>query len=188
MKIKTLINKRLSLKGEKFSRNEKLLNYKKSCEFVRVAHSLGKTVVLDEGTWDLTHAGHVQHIREAAKYGDLVLLRLASAKYARKVKGVGRPIEIYRGIVVSEFEGVDAVWVDETAISPNNIKKNAKILAAIDADFLTLETTDEKLELKVKSAEYANKQLGSRIKPVVFKLKHLNSTTLIIQKIAKFIK
>ncbi len=183
MDIEKLVRQRLLIKEINFPREEKLLNFAGAQKFVQAAHALGKTVDLDEGTWDLTHAGHVQHIREAEKHADLVLLRLASAEYARLYKGIGRPVEIHRKMVVSEFEGVDAVWVDETAIPPDDIEENAKILAAIDPDVITLETTDEKLELKLKAADFAHYQLGSRIKPVVFDLQLLNTTTTIINKI-----
>lgn len=183
MEIERLVHERLDLRERRSGREGKLLNFDEACRFVQVSHLLGKTVDLDEGTWDLTHAGHVQHIREAEKYADLVLLRLASAEYASKFKGKERPIEIYRGMVVSEFEGVDAVWVDETAIDPENIIENAKILAAVNPDIITLETSDERLEVKLKSINYARNQLQARIKPVVFELQCINSTTAIIQKI-----
>ncbi len=182
MEIERLITQRLAIKEISLPRENKLLNFEDACTFVRMAHEKGKTVALDEGTWDLTHAGHVQHIREAEKYADLVLLRLASEEYARLFKGHGRPIEIRRDYVVSEFEGVDAVWVDDTVISPSDIEGNANILAKIDPDVITLETEDERLDLKLKSVSLAHK-LGSRIRAEVFTLQHINSTTLIINKI-----
>lgn len=37
----------------------------------------------------LTHAGHVQHIREAKKHADLILLRLASAENAHTLYQLG---------------------------------------------------------------------------------------------------
>lgn len=185
MEIEKLVEKRIWSKEGRILREDKLLNFNEARKFVQIARILGKTTDLDEGTWDLTHAGHVQHIREAEKYADLILLRLASAEYARLFKGPGRPIEIHREMVVSEFEGVDAVWVDNTAIPPDNIEENAKILAAIDPDTITLETSDEKLDLKLKAVGFAHNQLGSRIKPVVFNFQMLNSTTAIINKIKK---
>ena len=183
MKIEKLVELRLKIKESKFSNPEKLLNFSQTKRFVKIAHSLNKTVCLDEGTWDLTHAGHVQHIRETAKHSDLVLLRLASAKYAQMFKGNGRPIEIHRDMVVSEFESVDAVWIDETAVSPHDIKSNAKILATIDPNFLTLETEDDKFDLKLETINYAHDKLGSRIQPIIFTLPMLNSTTAIINRI-----
>lgn len=185
MDIKKFIIERLSFKEKRSARDKKLLDFERVCEFVKVARALGKTVALDEGTWDLTHAGHVQHIRSAEKFADLILLRLASAKYARLFKGEGRPIEVHRDLVVSEFEGVDAVWVDETAIAPEDVIENAKVLAMINPDVITLEKSDEKLRLKLESINYAHTHLGSRVRPVVFELRHLNSTTAIIQKILK---
>lgn len=142
-------------------------------------------MILVEGTWDLTHAGHVQHIQEAKKHADLVLLRLASVEYTQRFKGVGRPIEAYRDMVVSEFENVDGVWVDDTVIPPDDIPANAEILAQLRMDGMTLETEDDKFSLKYQSVEYANHNLGANIKLVVMTLPYLNSTTSIIDKIRK---
>lgn len=152
-------------------------------EFVKAAHARGKTVILVEGTWDLTHAGHVQHIREAKKHADLVLLRLASAEYAVNYKGPYRPLELFRDMVVSEFEGVDAVFVDQTVISPDDIAENAHTLYQLGVDKIALEAEDDKFLQKMKSTDYVNRHLGAHIEPVVMILPHVNSTTAIVNKI-----
>lgn len=82
MVIERLVTSRIESRKSLLPSSEKLLSRDQSCEFIRLAHEAGKSVILVQGTWDLTHAGHVQHIREAKKHADLVLLRLASAEYA----------------------------------------------------------------------------------------------------------
>jgi len=163
--------------------SNKLLSMDEAIEFVRTAQGMEKSVILVQGTWDLTHAGHVQHIREATKHADIVLLRLASAKYARTYKSEERPIENYRDMVVGEFENVDAVLVDQTAINPEDIAENAKFLAKLKPDMLALETEDDKFHLKIGAVTYANSFLGASIKPIIMTLKHFNFTTKIINKI-----
>lgn len=185
MHPETFIDSRLLIKTERdrVLPSEKLKSLEQTKEFIEAAHAKGATVILVEGTWDLTHSGHTQHIREAAKYADLVLLRLASLEYSRAYKGSNRPIEPFRTLVVSELEHVDAVYVDETAIAPDLIVENAKILAELNPDMIALETEDDKLPLKMASTRYAHEHLGSIIRPVVFTLDWYNSTTATIRKI-----
>lgn len=183
MAIERLVQSRIDIRDVGFDPATKLLSRENARAFVSSAHSLGKSVILVEGTWDLTHAGHVQHIREAKKYADLVLLRLASAEYAVNFKGPNRPIEVNRDMVVSEFENVDAVLVDDTVIAPEDIAENARILAQLDTDKIAIEVDDDKFLVKYKSTVYANRNLGAHIEPVVMSLNHLNSTTAIVGKI-----
>ncbi|HLD24934.1 MAG TPA: hypothetical protein VJB96_03355 [Patescibacteria group bacterium] len=185
MKTEMLIDSRLQVKKQRdrVDPKDKLKNLTQAKEFIETAHAMGATVVLVEGTWDLTHSGHTQHIREAAKYADLVLLRLASSEYARSYKGNNRPIEPFRTLVVNELEHVDAIYVDDTVIAPDRIVENAKILADLNPDVIALETEDDKLLLKLASTRYARGQLGSIIQPVVFTIDHYNSTSDIVKKI-----
>lgn len=185
MHPETLIDSRLKIKAERVNFNsvDKLMNLSQAKEFVKASRERGATVILVEGTWDLTHSGHMQHIKEASKHADLVLLRLASPRYAKTYKGSNRPIEPFRSLVVSELEHVDAVYVDETNIAPDRLVENAKILAELNPDMIALETEDDKLPLKLASTRYAHDQLGSVIEPVIFTLNFYNSTTTIVNKI-----
>lgn len=183
MAVERLLDARIHIRGAEYFPEDKLLSFDQTRAFIQSAHDRGKSVILVEGTWDLTHAGHVQHIREAKKYSDLVVLRLASAEYAGNYKGLGRPIEIFRDMVVSEFEDVDAVFVDTTVIHPNDIAENAHILAQLKPDKFALELEDDKFIQKIQSTEYANRHLGCDIQPVILMLPNINSTTSIISKI-----
>lgn len=183
MNAERFVRSRMQVKEAGVTPAEKLLSRADAVAFVDAAHAMGKSVVLVQGTWDLTHAGHVQHIREAKKYADLVLLRLASAEYAVNYKGPSRPIELFRDMVVSEFENVDAVFVDDTVIAPDNIAENAHILSQLKPDKIAVEVEDDKFLVKMKSTDYANRHLGAHIEPVVMVLPHINSTTAIVEKI-----
>ncbi len=183
MNAERLVRARIGVKEAGSDTSTKLLSRDQAIAFVTAAHELGKTVILVQGTWDLTHAGHVQHIREAKKHADLVMLRLASAEYAVNYKGPSRPIELFRDLVVSEFEDVDAVFVDDTVIAPDNIAENAHILSQLKPDKIAVEVEDDKFTVKLKSTDYANRHLGASILPVVMVLPHVNSTTAIVNKI-----
>lgn len=183
MAIERLVDTRIKVREAAISPIYKLLSLDESSEFIRLAHERGKSVILLEGTWDLTHPGHVQHVREAKKHADLVLLKLASAEYANKYKGADRPIEKFRDMVVSEFENVDAVYVEEKAIDPENNAENARVLMQLSPDHVALEIEDEHFFPKIKAIDYANRHLGGKIKPVVMVLPYIVSTTAIVNKI-----
>ena len=183
MGVEQLVQSRIQIRNVELFPARKLLSRDQSREFVKIVHDMGKTVILLEGTWDLTHPGHVQHIREAKNHADLILLKLASSEYARKYKGSNRPIEQFRDMVVSEFENVDAVYVDETAIDPDDIAENAHVLAQLKPDKVAMEIEDEHFMQKVKAVDYANRNLGVKIEPIVMVLPYMNSTTAIVNKI-----
>lgn len=183
MAVERLVRSRIQLREVAISPIYKLLSLDESCEFVKTAHALGKSVILLEGTWDLTHPGHVQHIREAKSHAQLVLLKLSSAEYARKYKGEDRPIEKFRDMVVSEFENVDAVFVEDKAIPPDNISENAHVLVQLNPDKVAMEIEDQHFFEKIRAVDYANRHLGAHIDPVVMVLPFMESTTAIVEKI-----
>lgn len=183
MAVEQLVAKRIQVREFAPQPWEKLLSHDQACKFVAVAHEMGKTVILLEGVWDLTHPGHVQHIREAKKHADLVLLKLASAEYAKLVKGPERPIEPFRDMMVSELENVDAVLVEESALSPESIAENARLLVQLRPDKVAMEIEDEQFIPKFKTVDYANRHLGATIESVVMVLPYMVSTTAIVNKI-----
>lgn len=71
----------------------------------------GKQVVFTNGCFDLVHAGHVRYLREAAAFGDLLVVGLNSDESVRSFKEPGRPIvaEADRSEVVAALEMVDFV-------------------------------------------------------------------------------
>lgn len=52
----------------------------------------GERVVFTNGCFDLLHAGHVRYLREAASFGDLLVVGLNSDASVRLFKEPGRPI------------------------------------------------------------------------------------------------
>jgi cytidyltransferase-like protein len=183
MAVERLLQNRIAMRDIAMHPSEKLLSHDQACDFVKKAHAVGKSVVLIEGVWDLTHPGHVQHIREAKKHADLVVLKLASAEYAKHYKGPSRPIETFRDMMVSEFENVDAVLVEKSVTPAESIAENARLLAQLRPDKVALEIEDEQFEMKFKTIDYANRHLGAEIEPVVMVLPYVISTTAIVNKI-----
>ena len=53
---------------------------------------MGKTIVLANGAFDLFHVGHLRYLRDAKKYGDVLVVAVNSDKSVKSYKGEDRPI------------------------------------------------------------------------------------------------
>jgi len=136
--------------------------------------SQGRTIAFTNGCFDILHAGHVRYLREARRFGDLLVVALNSDASIRRIKGRDRPVnrQADRVMVLSELASVDYVIVfdDDTP---------RKLLAGLKPDVL------------VKGADYKSKedvvgwdiveQYGGRVERVGL-VKGL-STTNIIRKV-----
>jgi len=73
----------------------------------------GKQIVFTNGCFDILHAGHVQYLRKAKQFGDLLIVGLNSDRSTRKLKGPGRPInpEKDRAQVLGALSCVDYVSI-----------------------------------------------------------------------------
>jgi len=52
-------------------------------------------IVLTSGCFDILHVGHLEHLREAKKEGDILLVCLSNDEQIKKLKGKERPINNY---------------------------------------------------------------------------------------------
>ena len=70
-----------------------------------------KNVVWTNGCFDLLHVGHLHSLKEAAQYGDILIVGLNSDESVKQLKGEGRPIytEQDRANLLSSLGFVDAV-------------------------------------------------------------------------------
>ena len=105
----------------------------------------GKTVVWTNGVFDLLHVGHLASLREAKKFGDLLVVGINSDASVKQNKGPDRPIfpANERVEMLSALELVDAVLVFDDA-TPEHV------LAQLKPD------------VHVKGADYANKPIPER--------------------------
>jgi D-beta-D-heptose 7-phosphate kinase/D-beta-D-heptose 1-phosphate adenosyltransferase len=73
----------------------------------------GRRVVFTNGCFDLLHAGHVQHLQEAARLGDVLVVALNSDESVRRLKGADRPIipQADRAALLAALACVDHVLV-----------------------------------------------------------------------------
>ena len=83
---------------------------------VRRLKSAGKKIVFTNGCFDIIHVGHIRCLREARKYGDVLIVGLNSDKSASRIKP-GRPVTIQdqRSEVLASLEMVDFVTLFDEA-------------------------------------------------------------------------
>ena len=80
----------------------------------------GKRIVLCHGTFDLIHTGHIRHLQEAKKQGDILFVTITADKYVKK--GPSRPVfsKMLRAENLSVLSCVDYVGIvaSESAEEP----------------------------------------------------------------------
>lgn len=59
---------------------------------VKQSKGSGKRVVFTNGCFDLLHIGHVKHLQEAARLGDILVVAINSDAAVRRLKGTSRPL------------------------------------------------------------------------------------------------
>lgn len=92
-------------------------------ELSRIREELGsKTVVMCHGVYDLLHYGHIEHLREAKSYGDILVVSVTSEPYVNK--GPDRPYfdDRQRTEFLASLEFVDYVVLSNEPTALTNIK------------------------------------------------------------------
>jgi rfaE bifunctional protein nucleotidyltransferase chain/domain len=71
----------------------------------------GERLVMTNGCFDLLHAGHIAHLREARALGDVLVVGLNGDESTRLLKGEGRPVNgvVERAEVLAAVAAVDHV-------------------------------------------------------------------------------
>jgi D-beta-D-heptose 7-phosphate kinase/D-beta-D-heptose 1-phosphate adenosyltransferase len=71
----------------------------------------GKVFVFTNGTFDILHRGHVDYLRRAKRFGDVLAVGLNTDASIRRIKGRGRPVnrETDRAAVLAALAAVDFV-------------------------------------------------------------------------------
>ena len=71
----------------------------------------GKRIVFTNGCFDILHVGHVQYLRDAKAYGDVLIVGINDDASVKRLKGPTRPVNTVedRMGVLAALEMVDAV-------------------------------------------------------------------------------
>jgi rfaE bifunctional protein nucleotidyltransferase chain/domain len=121
----------------------------------------GKHVVLCHGTFDLLHAGHIRHLQNARKKGDVLIVTVTGDSYVNK--GPGRPVfpEQIRSENLAALACVNFVGINQTDTAINviaMIKPNLYVKGQEyknDKDDLTGNILKEKEAVKEHGGELA---------------------------------
>ena len=71
---------------------DKLVSLPEMAILAESYRSQGKTIVFTNGCFDLLHVGHVAYLREAAEWGDVLVVAINSDDSVRRLKGPVRPV------------------------------------------------------------------------------------------------
>ncbi len=86
---------------------------------IQAERSVGATIILANGCFDLIHAGHIRYLSGAKNLGGVLVVGINSDPQVRNLKGDGRPYisEAERAEIISAFRFVDVVTIfDEPTV------------------------------------------------------------------------
>jgi len=120
----------------------------------------GKTVVMAHGVFDLVHLGHVRHLLEARREGDVLIVTITADKHVNK--GPGRPIfgEHMRAEMLATLEYVDWVGINPTATSEDALDLIRPNIYVKGSDY---ENPEDDLTGKIVEEREAVERHGGRI-------------------------
>lgn len=97
----------------------------------------GKKIVLTNGCFDILHAGHIKYLREARRFGDLLVAAINSDDSIKRIKGNGRPVmtQADRVMVMSELACVDYIVVFDEDTPVKLLKKLRPDVLVKGADY-----------------------------------------------------
>ncbi len=112
----------------------KIISAKKIIRVASKLKSEGQKIVYAQGFFDLFHIGHVHHLEQAKKLGDVLIVGVVADWFVKK--GPGRPIfkEKERLKLVAALECVDLVVLNEAPDAIEAIKKIAPDIYAKGED------------------------------------------------------
>jgi D-beta-D-heptose 7-phosphate kinase/D-beta-D-heptose 1-phosphate adenosyltransferase len=101
---------------ELFSENDiasKIINLSTLPHLIQSLKSKGKQIVFTNGCFDIVHKGHIQSLRQAKSFGDILIVGLNSDESVKRLKGANRPIKNQeeRAVILEAFSFVDYIVV-----------------------------------------------------------------------------
>lgn len=93
----------------------KIVNLKQLLRIRKRAKRDHQKVVFTNGCFDILHRGHVEYLKGAKSFGDVLIVGLNSDSSVRKLKGKGRPImpQEDRAEILASLRMVDYVCIFE---------------------------------------------------------------------------
>jgi rfaE bifunctional protein nucleotidyltransferase chain/domain len=94
-------------------KHKKIKSLKQLTQIRRRLAKEGKKVVFTNGCFDILHRGHIECLRRAKSFGEVLMVGLNSDSSVRKIKGEKRPIlsQNDRAEILASLEMVDYVVI-----------------------------------------------------------------------------
>lgn len=142
------------------SAREKVLPLAELEKVAETARRDSKRVVLCHGVFDLVHPGHVLHLKEARRHGDLLMVTLTPDEFVRK--GPGRPVfnQRLRLETIAALECVDYVALNEWPTAVETIRRLKPHVYVKGSDYAQPESD---LTGKIVEEEAAVRSVGGRV-------------------------
>jgi rfaE bifunctional protein nucleotidyltransferase chain/domain len=92
---------------------DKLVTLEELRDIAERLHKEGRCIVLAPGCFDFFHVGHLHHLKQARKLGDVLIISLTPDCYVGK--GPDRPVysQDQRAELLAALEPVDYVWINQ---------------------------------------------------------------------------
>ncbi len=138
----------------------KIISIDKLAEIAASLRAGGKTVVLAHGTFDLLHIGHVRHLEQARREGDVLLVTITADRFVNK--GPGRPVftDILRAEMLASLEIVNWVAVNEAPSAEDMLRQVAPDVYVKGSDYTIAE---DDVTGKIVAERQAVEEGGGRI-------------------------
>ncbi|OGM96150.1 MAG: hypothetical protein A3B86_02635 [Candidatus Yanofskybacteria bacterium RIFCSPHIGHO2_02_FULL_38_22b] len=127
--------------------NFKVKTLKELGRLAKKFKSQNKKIVLAHGAFDFIHWGHIHYLKEAKKYGDVLMVSVVNDKFINKSEVKKRPLvfkQKTRTSWLAELQTVDYVIL-------SNAPGPQKVMKAILPDFY-VRGSDSKKRLKNKNS------------------------------------
>ncbi len=120
----------------------------------------GKKIVHCHGTYDLLHLGHIKHLTNAKKYGDILIVTITADKFINK--GPGRPYfkSRQRAESISSLQSVDYVLINHDFTATKIIKYLRPDFYCKGPDYINQKNDVTK---EIKNEIKAIKKVGGKI-------------------------
>jgi rfaE bifunctional protein kinase chain/domain/rfaE bifunctional protein nucleotidyltransferase chain/domain len=104
-------------------RQSKICNLERLLQWREAARECGQTVVHCHGCFDIVHPGHIQYLRQAKTYGDLLVVSVSDDGQVNK--GLNRPLipQDLRAESLAALECVDLVYVNSEPTAVELLRK-----------------------------------------------------------------
>ena len=102
--------------------NDKIKSFDNLAHHLTAMRAEGKKVVLCHGVFDLLHIGHIRHLQEASRFGDVLVVTLTEDKFVNK--GPNRPAfaQNLRAEAIAALDCVSYVAINRWPTSVQTIK------------------------------------------------------------------